>query len=780
MKFYKKIYAIMVSVLLLNSFTSIVYASDYQIINEKTQSEVLSEGVTHTTIERFTTSGWLDINILEVELNNKDIDIDALYGSEGLSQPSTVSSMASEAGSVAAINGDFFDTKSGSPIGQIVSDGVLISGPPDKSLYGKLSSFNIDRDGNIFFEYWTYNFSVSLPDGTSLPIASFNKASSGQYLSLYDYHWGNTPGANGNPNHTEVIVDKDGTVLDVRPNQPSVKIPEGAYALVSNGDTSQQLSMLVPGDKLVINLDTTPEYHNLKLSVSGGTMLVKDGTIAPITHDPVPKPTARTSIGINREGNKLFLVTVDGRNGSSMGLLESEMAQLMLDIGAYNAINLDGGGSTTMVIRPLGEKNYVTANKPSDGKERRVADAIGVFNNAEAGDVRGLKIKADNNVFVGTRAKIGVFAYDEKYNPVDVDMARVTFNVSNVKGKFEDNSFIPQSPGQAVITVKYKGVSEEFNINVLDKPIILKSNISTITTDYNTKTEIKIYGKDKDGYTATIDPADIEWTIYGNVGKIEDGIFTSGTLNASGYIRAEFDGTYINIPVTVGNAPQTTDVPDNIRLEDVDPYNKKINVNNDMNSYNIFVYGDTSTSTLLQTLMLSKAVDKANETSSFAVFMGKNAKKFNNLKIPYIAIDSPGLYEFRNSSFIVMDSSKGGLRATDASQWFALKDYLKNANGENIFLVLNTPVWGSSGFTDQREAALLENTLKDFKNSTGKNVWILYQGGQNFYTALNDEIRYLGLSGTKNAVKSDVSTMPYALIEVNGNEVYYQKNSLFE
>ncbi|MDI6602009.1 MAG: phosphodiester glycosidase family protein [Thermoanaerobacteraceae bacterium] len=781
MNVYKKIYAIATTlILLLNPFISNAYADSFQVIHEETQSEVLAEGITHTYIERFTTSGWLDINIIEVELNDKNVDLDALYGLEGLNQPSTVSSMAKEVGAVAAINGDFFDTKTGSPIGQIVSNGALISGPPDKSLYGKLSSFNMDNDGNIFFEYWTYDFNVTLPDGNLLTVSAFNKATSGQYLSLYDYHWGNTPGSNGNPNHIEVIVDDDGTILEVRQNMPGTAIPEGCYALVANGDSAVQLSALSTGEKIEIKLSTKPEYKNLKLSLSGGTLLVKDGAIAPITHDPVPKPTARTSIGINKNGDRLFLVTVDGRNGSSIGLLESEMAQLMLDIGTYNALNFDGGGSTTMVARPLGEKSVVTVNVPSDGKERRVADAIGVFNNVESGDIKGLKIKSEGNAFVGSHTNISVFAYDDGYNPLDVNMDRVTFSLSGVKGKFEGNCFMPQSAGQAVITVKYKGVSEKININVLDKPIILKSNISAINTGYNTQTEIKVYGKDVKGYTALIPPDDIEWTVHGNPGNIENGIFTSGAANASGYITAEFNGVYLSIPVSVGNSTQKIDFPSNINLEEVDPYNKKIDVKNDMSSYNIFVYGNTEASNLLQNLMLSRAIDKANETSSFAVFMGKGSEKLNNLKIPYIAIDSPGLYEFRNSSFIVLDSSKGGLRATNAEQWFALKEYLNKAEGTNIFLVLPTPVWGSGGFADQREATLLEKTLKDFRSESGKNVWILYQGNQNFYTALNDEIRYIGLSGTTNINKSDISTMPYTLIEINENEIYYQKNNLFK
>lgn len=770
MKFRKRIYALAVSLLLLfNPLISTVYANSFDIINDETSSEILSEGIKHTSTARFTTSGWLDINTLEVDFSNKDNSIDVLYGNEGLGKTSTVSDMAKQTGAVAAINADFFDTKTGSPIGQIVSKGKLISAPPDKNLYGKLSSFNLDNKGNAFLDYWTYNISMDMPSGETIPVATYNKASNGQYLSLYDSHWGQTPGPKNKQKHTEVIVYKDGTVIEVRNDKPKTSITEGNYAIVANGNNAAKLSMLIPGDKVNINISTNPGYKDLQLSISGGTMLVKDGAITPITHDPSPKPTARTAIGSNKDGSKLFLVTVDGRNGKSIGLTEKDMAKLMHDLGAFNALNLDGGGSTTMTVRSLGEREIKTVNNPSDGQERKVTTAIGMFNTAPQGSIKGLKVKGPGNLFAGTYGDINVQAYDEGYNPIDVDMANVQFSLQGVEGTFDKNRFEPSAVGDASLTVKYDGIEEQTNIKVLDKPIILKSNINKINTGFNSKTKIGIYGKDKNGYTALIPADKINWSASGKIGTVQNGTFTSGNANAVGYIKAMFGNVYLNIPVTVGKSADQTETPNNAQLENVDPYNKKIETKDDLDSYNIFVYGQADNDAAI-----NYAIDKANCESSFAVFFGKGAKQSGNLKVPSLSIDSPGLYNFRNSSFIVLDSSKGGIRTTDAQQWFKLKDYLDSAKGTNIFIVLPTPVWGSNGFTDQREAALFENTLKSFKKESGKNVWILYQNSQ-FYTALNDEIRYIGIGQPANSSGNDI---PYALIEVDGSNVYYQKNSL--
>lgn len=90
----------------------------------------------------------------------------------------------------------------------------------------------------------------------------------------------------------------------------------------------------------------------------------------------------RTAVGISRDGRYLFLMTADGRQfGYSEGLTTAETAEWMRRLGAYNALNLDGGGSTTLVMQGAGGKPEVL-NRPSGppaGIERRVANHLCVF-----------------------------------------------------------------------------------------------------------------------------------------------------------------------------------------------------------------------------------------------------------------------------------------------------------------------------------------------------------------------------------------------------------------
>ncbi len=116
-------------------------------------------------------------------------------------------------------------------------------------------------------------------------------------------------------------------------------------------------------------------------AISGNRMIVLKGDIAPELDDPNPQP--RTAIGTNRNGRYVYLVVVDGRQPFySEGATFRELAELLIDQGAYIAMSLDGGGSSTMVVE--GEDGQpMILNSPIDhlipGTERPVATHIGIY-----------------------------------------------------------------------------------------------------------------------------------------------------------------------------------------------------------------------------------------------------------------------------------------------------------------------------------------------------------------------------------------------------------------
>jgi exopolysaccharide biosynthesis protein len=121
--------------------------------------------------------------------------------------------------------------------------------------------------------------------------------------------------------------------------------------------------------------------NNIFHAISGDRMLVQSGQIVEGLNDTVLHP--RTAIGINKNGRWLYIIVIDGRQPFySNGATFKELAEIIQDFGAFNAMALDGGGSSTMVME--GESgNLVILNSPIDnyipGRERPVANHLGIY-----------------------------------------------------------------------------------------------------------------------------------------------------------------------------------------------------------------------------------------------------------------------------------------------------------------------------------------------------------------------------------------------------------------
>ena len=129
----------------------------------------------------------------------------------------------------------------------------------------------------------------------------------------------------------------------------------------------------------VLSFNNPP--NNIHSAISGDRMIVLKGDVAPDLDDGELEP--RTAIGMNRNGRYLYLIVVDGRQPFySSGATFAELAQILIEQGAYIAMSLDGGGSSTMVIEgEAGEP--VILNSPIDnyipGRERPVANHLGIY-----------------------------------------------------------------------------------------------------------------------------------------------------------------------------------------------------------------------------------------------------------------------------------------------------------------------------------------------------------------------------------------------------------------
>jgi hypothetical protein len=172
----------------------------------------------------------------------------------------------------------------------------------------------------------------------------------------------------------EVTVRR-GTVTRVGDVIGQGAIPPDTTVLVGREAGAGLLRRLRPGDHVRVAYRLAGPGH-LHFAV-GGFAILRNGTPPPGLNGTTL--AARTAAGVSGDGRHLYLVVVDGRSAISRGLTLAELSVLLHRAGARDAIDLDGGGSSTFVLRAPGEPGVSVRNVPSSGAERAVANGVGVF-----------------------------------------------------------------------------------------------------------------------------------------------------------------------------------------------------------------------------------------------------------------------------------------------------------------------------------------------------------------------------------------------------------------
>ncbi|WP_329239823.1 phosphodiester glycosidase family protein [Actinoallomurus sp. NBC_01490] len=164
-------------------------------------------------------------------------------------------------------------------------------------------------------------------------------------------------------------------------------IPPGTTVLAGREAGADVLRRLRPGDHVSVTYGLTGPAR-LRFAV-GGFAILRGG--APLPGLDAVTSAARTAAGVSANGRHLYLVVVDGRSPAGRGATLADLARLLRRAGAHDAMDLDGGGSSTLVLRTPGEPAVSVRNAPSAGAERAVANGVGVFVRGEPGRARRVR-----------------------------------------------------------------------------------------------------------------------------------------------------------------------------------------------------------------------------------------------------------------------------------------------------------------------------------------------------------------------------------------------------
>lgn len=325
------------------------------------------------------------INVFEADMTNKHFSIETIKAfnllAGGRERTSSMSRRQSMPGhvTICAVNGDFFDLKTGMPNNIQVKNGeVLRNERPERPAFGISSNNQISLSEPQFTGY------IILRD-SSFVTDKINSDRDGNELIFYNKYFGVS--TNSNEDGFEAILypiaswlanDTVYCIVDsINHNGGDTVIPDGAMVISAGGAEANYLRLkITPHDTIKIFLNLKYSVSKLKEMIGGYPIIVNDGIAVSMNSNDAFVFTRhpRTALGINRDSTKIFFVTVDGRQSSSLGMNLYELADFMVQIGIYSGLNLDGGGSTTMVI-----KNEIV-NSPSDiTGERPVSNAISVI-----------------------------------------------------------------------------------------------------------------------------------------------------------------------------------------------------------------------------------------------------------------------------------------------------------------------------------------------------------------------------------------------------------------
>lgn len=281
----------------------------------------------------------------------------------------TVAQISKNFDEIAIINASYF-MPTGSLIGVTKIDGEIVG----RDNYYR-SAIGIAEDGSTTFGRVRYEGKIIL-NGAEYEIDEVNWARTENSMILYNRYWGATTGTN---NFGVEVLVTNGVIQDIFWGSGNTPIPSGSYVISAHGTARNFFANAQVGDEIAIVqeiISGDADFSAIPNVIGAGPRLVKDGKVyvtaaAEKFPNDISKGRApRSAVGVTVYGDYIFAV-VDGRQSHSRGCTLEEWANILVkNFGAYNAINLDGGGSTELIVKDS------LVNKPSDGRERQVANAL--------------------------------------------------------------------------------------------------------------------------------------------------------------------------------------------------------------------------------------------------------------------------------------------------------------------------------------------------------------------------------------------------------------------
>lgn len=532
----------------------------------------------------------LNFQVMEVDLKNPYNMIETVKaGDKAVAQerPTSMARRKDRPGHevVGGTNGDFYFyqdvIENGIPRSGQFLNGEMIANPTGRASFilGKNKKPYVDR----------INFRADLISGEDKTrIHTVNmlrlewEPNATDFLTLYTDKFGTYTSAI--PEGTKVVIrPKDGgrlqvgandtitcIVESVKDNTGATPIPAGKAVLHGRDGASAFLKGLTVGSEVTMafrtQLRTTPnELLDFKEQVGGSDCIVlKYGQPQHEAKTAASGKHPRTGMGFSQDSTRVFMVVADGRSGASARLDLLPFGELFKAVGAWNAVNLDGGGSSVMFVN-----NQKIVNSPSGVTERAVGNGVLVISTApEDAEVNYIKPHKPKLQLPKYGEHIPQFyAYNQYGKLLDDDLQGVVLTCPKSLGEIVGNKFIANGTESGQITATYNGTAIA-KMDVILLPVSgMRTRLDSVLVDNRRDYLVEIIASTSAG-ESLISPVAFDWIADDeSIASVESGV-VKGVKNGSTVVTGTINDISDDIKIIVQNPPAPQIIGDSLITSD--------------------------------------------------------------------------------------------------------------------------------------------------------------------------------------------------------------------
>ncbi len=548
----------------------------------------MGPGTTQTSLWIHNSSVTLRAFFAVLDLNNPYLSLECLVAADRLKSANTLDYMIQKHTreghrEFLGINGDFFDVSGykthrgvltwGAPTGPTMSNGNVFLTRPNANGY---ASFVSDTEGQVYINAFNYRGVLTAPGGAQTVVSAINPALTtpeNNAVTIYNsYYFGSSDALGGCEVTAKLATVENmfhaiGTTRLVVTSDPNTEgdttIPTNGYVLHASGNAEQVLAALKPGDVVEVNMTCNVQGMNIdpEQVISGNPYLLVNGQLV-LNGNGDKHP--RTAIGYSDGGKKVYFLVVDGRQSLSAGIETDGLAYIMRYIGATDAMNLDGGGSSILYTTMLGARN-----NPSIGQDRATGNAMFAVYNAPDDDVIA-ELRFQDYVLSTPRYGVYVpkfFGYNQYGLLIDTDVQGVKLSCPDSFGRIKgDTLFFATGTGQDLLTASLGDVSVSMPMTIVGEALdnMTFAHHAIVTDglrDYTVEAQSVM-----DGSTKPIAAEALLWECN-NPSVVDIGTTTGvlrGLKNGTAQVYGTIDGITDTMTVTVERPTARVMTADNL------------------------------------------------------------------------------------------------------------------------------------------------------------------------------------------------------------------------